>query len=409
MSSCSRLRSGTFAKQEEFLAALFRLARFGRGTHFLNLGVARPARGIHVTWLDHHKALLAQRLQVFAHRRFHPRAIELVHDFTFYFGEGLFALVVMLQHLQNQESLFRFRHFRQLVFLHVENFVFELLGKFSALVHTQEAALRFRFAVGKPFGHLAKVFSVLDPLQRGFRFFLQVGNLFRLLPLRAHLNFPQRHLLLTHVFLFVRLVIFRDFLIADGDVRTDFAADHPLRQQRTANVVLEILPVEPLRGHRLFQLFHALDFILCANGIEPLDQYRLDAHSHVLCALHQQRLVDQLAQRSLLPVTDVRFQLFRGALALAILPCIFLGAIERLFIFRARDDLVVDARNYFFDGPARIRIHRFLHRGCGSFLGCFGRHSRLLQDRGRRLRLRLFRLLFLCRERQRGAQRRNDN
>jgi len=34
----------------------------------------------------------------------------------------------------------------------------------------------------------------------------------------------------------------------------DFAADHSLRQQRIANVVLEILPVEPLRGYRLFQL-----------------------------------------------------------------------------------------------------------------------------------------------------------
>ena len=36
-----------------------------------------------------------------------------------------------------------------------------------------------------------------------------------------------------------------DFVVSDGDVRADFAADNPLRQDSIANIILEILPVDP--------------------------------------------------------------------------------------------------------------------------------------------------------------------
>ena len=139
---------------------------FGRGADFLDFGVPAAAGQILVARLDDHKALLAQGLEVFAHRRLHALAVELVHDFRFDFRERLLAFVVMFQNLKNQIALLGFHYVRQIILLHLENGVFQFFGKFAALVDSEEAALRFGAAVGKALGHFAEVFAVLDALQR---------------------------------------------------------------------------------------------------------------------------------------------------------------------------------------------------------------------------------------------------
>ena len=164
----------------------------------------------------------------------------------------MFAFVVVLQDLQNQVALLGFHDLGQLIALHLEDFVFEFLGKFAALVDAEKTALALGAAIGKALGDFAEVLAVLDALESSFRFFLQVREFFRLLPFRADHNLAQRHLLGTHELTLVRFVILRHFFVADSDVRTDFAADHALRQQSVANVVLEILPVHALAGDGLF-------------------------------------------------------------------------------------------------------------------------------------------------------------
>ncbi len=57
--------AGRLPKSRYFLWPLLGLGDFGRGAHFLNFGVA-SAGGILVAGLDHHVALLAQRLEIFA-------------------------------------------------------------------------------------------------------------------------------------------------------------------------------------------------------------------------------------------------------------------------------------------------------------------------------------------------------
>jgi len=83
----------------------------------------------------------------------------------------------------------------------------------------------------------------------------------------------------------VIVVILADFLFADIDMRADFAADDPLREQSVSNIVLEIFPVAALRRDRLLQIFHAVDLVLLSQLIEPLDHFRLYVESHVFAAL----------------------------------------------------------------------------------------------------------------------------
>src|SRR6266436_6797651 len=234
---------------------------------------------------------------------------------------------------------------------------------------------------------------------------LQVRNLFRLLPLGVDFDFPQRDLLGAHEFGFVALVILGHFLIADGDVRTDFAADHPLRQQSVADVVLEILPIHSLGRNRPLQFFHTREIVLSANGIELLDDFGFYTYAHVFRALHQERLIDQVAQGVFLAIPNVGLQLLGSATILAFGLGIFFGGLTGFLVLRTRDDLVVDPGDDLLDGLPAIGINRLRRR----------RHTRLLQHRSGRFALRgggRYRLwrgfrLVLCRERQGGAQHRD--
>ena len=140
--------------------------------------------------------------------------------------------------------------------------------------------------------------------------------------------------------------------------------------KRVANGVLEIFPVEALGGEPPFQLFHAGEIVLDAQLIEPLDHIGFDADAHVFAALHEQGLIDQVAQGIFLPVLDGSLQLLGSAARLAVLFGVFSGSGAGLFVVAAGDDFVVHAGDDFFNDAAGIGID--LGRGGGGFL-----HSRL--------------------------------
>ena len=154
----------------------------------------------------------------------------------------------------------------------------------------------------------------------------------------------------TDEFRFVLVVIFCDFVLADGDVRTDFAADDALGEQAGADIVLEIFPVGALRGDGFFEVFHGIDFILDANLIELFDDFGLDIDAHILAALDEQRLVNQIAESVFLAVFDVGLELLGSAFALAFLLGVLFGGSTRFVELGAGDDLVVDAGDDFLDG-----------------------------------------------------------
>ena len=68
-----------------------------------------------------------------------------------------------------------------------------------------------------------------------------------------------------------------------------------------------------------------VEIVLDANLIETLDHVGLDADAHIFAALHEQGLVDQIAQGVFLAVFDGSLQLFRSAAILAILLGVFGG------------------------------------------------------------------------------------
>src|SRR5207249_10639953 len=115
------------------------------------------------------------------------------------------------------------------------------------------------------------------------------------------------------------------------------------RQQSVLNVVLEILEVHSLAGNGLFQIFHAGEFVVGADGVEPFNKLRLYTHSHVFGALDEEGLVDEVATSVFLAIFGGGLRLFRGAAILAFGFGVFYGGVARLLVFGARDDFIVDA------------------------------------------------------------------
>ena len=76
--------------------------------------------------------------------------------------------------------------------------------------------------------------------------------------------------------------------------RVDYAWEKALADIKAS----KILTVEQAGACRTaFELFHAAQIILLANLVETLDHFRFHANAHILRALHQKRLVDQIPQQ----------------------------------------------------------------------------------------------------------------
>ena len=132
-------------------------------------------------------------------------------------------------------------------------------------------------------------------------------------------------------------------------------------------IIFEVFPVKALGGDGLFQIFHTGQIVLDTNLVELLDDVGLDADAHVLAALNEQRLVDQIAQSIFLAVFNGNLQLLGSAAILAILLGIFCGGGASLVEFGAGDDFVVHAGDDFFDDATGIGIggSRFCAGGRG--------------------------------------------
>src|SRR6202008_2975245 len=118
---------------------------------------------------------------------------------------------------------------------------------------------------------------------------------------------------------------------------------------------------------------------------------RLYVDTHILAALHEQRLVDQIAQRIFLALFDILAQLLGRAFALAFLFGVLFGGHACFIEVGTGNDLVVDAGDDFFDGLGigafgRRFLLSFFHRRLlyrGGLLFCWLRsgHPRLFQRR----------------------------
>jgi len=126
----------------------------------------------------------------------------------------------------------------------------------------------------------------LDALQRGLAFLFKSG-ISSAFSLRADLNFPQRHCS-GRAYSALCAGNISIFLITDGDVRTDFVADHP-GQQSAANIVLEISQFIP--GQLPFSSSSCSRLFCVRIASSLFDQFRLDVHAISLRAA-QQRLVN---------------------------------------------------------------------------------------------------------------------
>jgi hypothetical protein len=107
-------------------------------------------------------------------------------------------------------------------------------------------------------------------------------------------------------------------------------------------------------------------FVLDADLVESLDYVGLDANGHVFAALHQQGLVDQVAQGVLLTILDVGAQLLRCALPLAFLLGIVFSGGPGLVELRACNDFIIYACDDLLDHLCVGALGRLLDRcRCG--------------------------------------------
>ncbi len=144
------------------------------------------------------------------------------------------------------------------------------------------------------------------------------------------------------------IVIFLDVFAADIHARAGILANHFLREQVVADAALVFIPGKSLPLHGLLQILHAGEVVLLAHLIELLDYVRLDADAHILAALHQQLLIDLIAQQILLPLGVHRF-LAIGSAGRTVVVDFLVELRLGFFVIRERDDLVVHARDDLFD------------------------------------------------------------
>ena len=255
--------------------------------------------------------------QVFAQLRLHFRHVNPIHDFVFDFFNGLLPGLVVIENFENFEARFRLNNVGDLVFVHFEDDIFELLGKLPALEGAEVAAFVLGAALGISLGNFAELFAlhyavaiIVGLLLDGFDF---LGGF----SLRVEKNFRQVHLLGANEIFEMRVVVLLHFVVADDDALAHFAMNHFLREQAVANLRFVFFPGEALAFDGFFKLIEARKIVLFANVVEVLDHVGFDADAFVFAALNQELLVDHVAQQIFLFILIHRVKAIgRAALAL---------------------------------------------------------------------------------------------
>ena len=134
------------------------------------------------------------------------------------------------------------------------------------------------------------------------------------------------------------IVISLHFILRDLHFGADFAPDDFLGDDLVAQVLLEVFKAHALFLRGFFHFFDALQVHLLADFIQLLDDLGIAGNAHVFALLHQQVLVDQIAQHVLLVFGESGVSL-RAKFLLQLVQQLVAAALE----FRAGDDVAVDA------------------------------------------------------------------
>ena len=82
------------------------------------------------------------------------------------------------------------------------------------------------------------------------------------------------------------------FFLGNGQVRAYFFANHLLRNDLVAQVLLEVLVGEALGRGRFLQIFHGFKFHFLAHLVEPLDEFGVAGDAEVLALFEQKLLIN---------------------------------------------------------------------------------------------------------------------
>ncbi len=180
--------------------------------------------------------------------------------------------------------------------LHDEDFVFEFLGKFAALIDAEVTTLLGGSAIGPALGHFREICTIVQEFVDVVGFLLNVGDFRGSLAFGFEFDGAESDLFGADKLRFVLFVIFFGIFIADGDVRTDFPADNELGESVVADIGFEFVPIHALGGDSLFEIVHVRQLVLDADLVELLDDVGFDADAQIFTALSEQRLIDQAAK-----------------------------------------------------------------------------------------------------------------
>src|SRR5579872_1761324 len=142
---------------------------------------------------------------------------------------------------------------------------------------------------------------------------------------------------------FVGVEILLLFRLRNLHLLAHFFADDLLRDDLVAKVLLEVFERNSLLLRRLFQIFHRIQVHFLAHLIEPLDDLGIGGDAHVFAFIHQQVLIDEVAQHIFLLLG--KFGLGLGAVFLLIFVEQLVGA---ALVVGAGDDVIVHARHNLF-------------------------------------------------------------
>ena len=106
-------------------------------------------------------------------------------------------------------------------------------------------------------------------------------------------------MLVAHKFLFVLFVIFLDFRPGHGNLRTHFLSNHALGHDLIPDLRPDILERHAVRlfAQPFVKLVGIGDLALQLDLGEAFGDLGIHADVEILAALHQQQLVDLIAQR----------------------------------------------------------------------------------------------------------------
>ena len=90
--------------------------------------------------------------------------VDPVHNFVFYFRNGLQTSLEVINHFENFEAGFCLDDFCNLTFVHFEDDIFELLGQLAGLERSEGAAFVFCAAFRITLGDFAELLTFQDAI-----------------------------------------------------------------------------------------------------------------------------------------------------------------------------------------------------------------------------------------------------